>query len=62
METIKQILMQRDNMTEKEADNLIADARADMYYRLDHNIDANDICQEYFGLEPDFLLELLNAL
>ena len=59
METIKEVLMRRDGITENEADDLIADAKEEMYYRLEHGEDAYDICQEYFGLEPDYLIELL---
>ena len=59
METIKEVLMKRDGITENEADDLIADAVAELNYRLANNEDAFDICQEYFGIEPDYLIELL---
>lgn len=51
--------MKRDGITENEADDLIADAKEEMYYRLEHGEDVYDICQEYLGLEPDYLMELL---
>jgi hypothetical protein len=60
METIKKILMRRDGMTELEAKDLIDEAREELYYRLGKGEDAFNICQEYFGLEPDFLMELLD--
>ena len=60
METIKQILIRRDGMSEQDADELINEANAELYDRLDNNKDADDICQEYFGLEPDYLIELLH--
>jgi len=59
-ETIKQILIRRDNFTVQEADNLITEAREELEYLLeDGNIcDAENICMDYFGLEPDYLDEL----
>ena len=61
METIKQVLMRRDNMTSDEADNLINEAIEALNYYLDNNdMDAaHNICSEYFGLEPDYLDELI---
>ena len=61
IESIKQILMRRDGMTEQEAKNLIIDAKATLQEYLDNNdfFAAEDICNEYFGLEPDYLMELL---
>ena len=59
METIKEVLMKRDGITENEADDLIAEVVAELNYRLANNEDAFDICQEYLGLEPDYLIELL---
>jgi len=61
METIKQILMKRDGMTEQEADNLIEEARQALNDCLDNDEqeEAGNICQEYFGLEPDFIMELI---
>ena len=61
MRTIKQILMDRDGMTESEADSLITDAKdqLDEYLADDDQESAYNICQEYFGLEPDYLDELL---
>tara|TARA_R110000822_G_scaffold192323_1_gene331023 strand:- start:534 stop:722 length:189 start_codon:yes stop_codon:yes gene_type:complete len=58
-ETIKQVLMRRDDMTEKEADDLIRDATADLHERLEQGEMPDDICSEWFGLEPDFLDELI---
>ena len=59
--SIKQILMNRDEMTSEEADCLIEEAR-DMLQRYiaDGDMDsAEDICLEYFGLEPDYLFEIM---
>ena len=53
------ILMDRDNMTEEEATSLVEDARQDLYYRLENGEQPENICQEWFGLEPDYLTELI---
>ena len=60
MESIKDILMRRDGMTANEAEDLIAEAKEELYERLANDEDAYDICQEFFGLEPEFLMELLD--
>ena len=61
METIKQVLIRRDNMTSDEANDLIAEAiEAINDYLDDNDLDsAHNICSEYFGLEPDYLDELI---
>jgi len=61
METIKQVLMRRDGMSEAEADDLIEEAKeAVMQYAEDDDyFGLEDICAEFFGLEPDYLMELL---
>ena len=61
MRTIKQILMQRDGLDEATADELIDDAREELQELLDNDDQeaAHDICQTHFGLEPDYLMELI---
>ena len=59
MNSIKKILMERDGMSEKEADDLISDARADMNERLGNGEMPDDICEEWFGLEPDYIMDLM---
>ena len=59
METIKEILIRRDGMTGSEADKLIQSARDDMNSRLADGDMPDDICAEYFGLEPDYIFELV---
>ena len=56
-ESIKEILMRRDNLTEVEADDLIEEAKAAFFNYLDSGDfeSAENICQEYFNLEPDYL-------
>lgn len=60
MRTIKEILIQRDEMLEAEADDLIFEAQQELLDRIESgDPSAHDICEEYFGLEPDYLMELL---
>lgn len=60
MDTIKNILMRRDGMSAEEAEDLIEEAKEDLLERIEGgDPSAHDICQEYFGLEPDYLMELL---
>lgn len=54
-ETIKQILMRRDGMTATDADDLINEARE----AVAEGQDPEEVCEEYFGLEPDYIWELL---
>ena len=60
METIKEVLMTRDDMTAEDADDLIAEAQAefDNYIAEGDTGSAEQICSDWFGLEPDFLIEL----
>ena len=60
-ETIKDILIRRDGMTEVEATDLINDAINEFNVLLtEGDIDsAENICNEYFGLEQDYLMELI---
>ena len=59
MKTIKQVLITRDNLTEDEAIELIADAKEDLNTRLEAGELPFDICAEWFGLEEDYLEELM---
>ena len=59
MKTLKQVLMERDGMTSKEADSLILEAKEDLWDRLKDGDDTEDICGEWFGLEPDYLFDIL---
>lgn len=60
-ETIKQVLMRRDEMDPSEADDLIEDAKREFHLLLEAGdfISAEDICADWFGLEPDYLEELI---
>ena len=56
---IKAVLMKRDSMTSEEADELIDQAREDFYSRLGRGEMPDDICQEWFGLEEDYVEDLI---
>ena len=60
-ETIKEILMRRDNMSETDAQALIDEATTALNdYLTNGDMDlAENICEEYFGLEPDYLDEIM---
>lgn len=58
MKSLKETIMSRDDLSSKEADTLISDARKDMYSRLDAGETPDEICMEWFGLEPDYLIDL----
>lgn len=57
--TIVEVITERDGMTENEATALIDEARRELYKRLDEGEMPYDLCEEFFGLEPDYLEELL---
>ena len=62
MDTIKQVLMRRDRLSESEAIEMIDEAKKALEEYLDAGdiAAAEDICQELFGLEPDYLFDLLD--
>jgi len=59
MESIKKVLIKRDGMDPADADDLISDAQDDFNYRIARgDLDAaENICADWFGLEPDYLIE-----
>jgi hypothetical protein len=61
MKSIKEVLIARDNMTEKEAEDLIRRARNQMWHYLENGnfTAAQEVCGEYFGLEPDYIEQLI---
>jgi hypothetical protein len=59
MENIKQILIRRDGMTPEEAEAEIEAAQEDLHARLAEGELPFNICEEWFGLEPDYLDELI---
>ena len=61
MSKIKKVLMKRDGMSSEEADNLIDEAKEALQNYLDEgdSFGAEHVCEEFFGLEPDYLDELI---
>ena len=59
VDSIKSVLMKRDRISEGEANKLIEEAKDDMYERLTNGEMPEDICEEWFGLEPDYLEDLI---
>ena len=61
MKSIKQILMERDDMTEAEAEDLIAEVREEIQIASncgDYEL-VEDIMYGDLGLEMDYIFELL---
>lgn len=53
------VLMERDRIGYKEASDLVSQAKEDFDARLSAGESVDDICEEWFGLEPDFIEELI---
>lgn len=56
MNSLKEVLMRRDGLSEVEAEDLIADARA----RVEDGEDPEEVLEDEFGLEPDYVFDLLS--
>ncbi len=54
MENLKQVLMRRDEMTEEEADEQIAEMREQIY----DGEDPEEVLYE-IGLEPDYIFDII---
>ncbi len=61
MDSIKRTIMRRDGLSAEEADELIAEAKSQLqdYLAEGDSESAHNICEEMFGLEPDYLFELM---
>lgn len=55
-ESLLQVLMRRDGLSKEEALELIAEARAEV---LEDGCDPEEVLACNFGLEPDYLWDLL---
>jgi hypothetical protein len=54
-ETLKQVLMRRDGASSEDADKMIEEARE----RVFEGEDPEEVLREEFGLEPDYIFDLL---
>lgn len=57
--TLKQIIMRDEGLTSEEADKRIEQARNDIHERIENGELPFDFMEEQFGLEPDYLDDLL---
>ena len=55
MTELKQVLMQRNDLTSDEADELIREARL----AVAQGADPEEYLREEFGLEPDYVFDLI---
>jgi len=62
MQSIKDVLMERDGMTSIEAEDLLEQAKEAYFDYIDEENDdaAENICEEYFNLEQDYLDDLFS--
>lgn len=58
MNRVVEILMKRDGVSEEEARTLIRETR-DELIMLDNPFEADEIIENYLGLEPDYLEDIL---
>lgn len=56
MKTLKQVLIERDGLTESEADEQIKEAKQ----RVLDGEDPEEILLDEFGLEPDYFFDLID--
>ena len=58
-ESIKEVLMRRDGISALEAQDIINQAREALQeYIASNDLEATEkVCEEYFGLESDYLTE-----
>ncbi len=55
MESLKQVLMRRDEISAEEADEQIREA----YDAVLSGEDPEEVLADFFGLEPDYVFDLL---
>lgn len=54
-ESIKDVIMRRDGLSSDDADDLINEARE----AIEGGEDPEEVLSEFFGLEPDYIFDLL---
>lgn len=55
MSELKLAIMTRDELSEREAERLINEAKNE----IQKGADPEEILEDYFGLEPDYIFDLL---
>lgn len=60
-DTLQKVLMVRDGMSVEDANAMIQEAKDDLMERLDKGeyVDQDDFMSDWFGLEPDYILDLI---
>ncbi len=61
MNELIQILMRRDGLSQQEALGHIADAREAIIDAFEHGGDYEDVFNDWFGLELDYLLDVIGC-
>ena len=59
LKSLKETLVERDGISSEEAEELIQECKNELNQRLEEGEMPFDICKEYFGLEPDYIFDLL---
>jgi hypothetical protein len=61
MESIVDVLVRRDGMSVYEATALVEEAKAELQVLVaEGDLEAaENICEDWFGLEPDYLMDLM---
>lgn len=63
MQNIIDILIRRDGISENEAYEICEQCRHDILHAIDKNCgieEVEDILMDWLGLEPDYLMDLMN--
>lgn len=63
MQSIIDILIRRDGISENEAREICEQCRRDILHAIDKNCgieEVEDILADWLGLEPDYLMDLMN--
>lgn len=61
-EDVKRILMERDGMDEESAQELVDEAQDEISMAISEGASIDEveqIIEDYFGLEPDYLMDFL---
>ena len=59
MDDLTKVLIERDGLTELEALEEIRKGRIEFYQRLGDGDTCSEFCSEFFGLEEDYIFDLI---